>query len=736
MYVMLLIYLLAFFFGQNFVFSSFDLYKSIFGKFEADIHFQNENEFHISSHHRDISLSFISDYNHFVVACGKVSDGHQLLNSFETDFGKHNLQLIFTSSVKIGLACFKLMTSSSQEDKISLYVASPHIHWIHVPLPLKISSTLLHLLSQVLGNHSSSSFDYVSSSALEVEVGIGFHDKEELVHHSIRNFSHLIDTFSVDRMKQHAKSMEHRNSALFAQFYGILLTLSPTELNLSVSQLCTFDDLHITNRRRTFIIENMLFFHDSKLRSVCLYLLAMTLIEIATVTRVHLFHHPFLLNDLGTRAVQSTSSFRSSSKVYNDVGLTGDGIIIGVADTGLDRNSCYFSSSGYENVASSTYLSPLVDLLQRKVVSYVAYGDAEDDTGHGTHVCGTLAGSIEGVSSAYEGLATGSKLAFYDVGKTGDSYLKFPDLSTYVFTAAKAAGSTLHSNSWGSRMTTCNSWCAEVDGFMAENPDFLILFAAGNSGPDAGTISVPAMAKNPVCVGATNTGHNSGSSLNTLPSWSSRGPTLDGRFGVDILAPGSYLKSARAGSTCGAVAMYGTSMATPLAAGAAALIQQYFKDPKFWASHCRTMYAYCKPFSPSAAMTKAALLHSGVDIGGGYAWPGPEQGFGRIDLSTVLYYPGASEEFELFVSELTLRSYESVSMNVVVTSASRPLKATISWVDPANDAGSQKQLLHDIDLSVHGPDGNVWLGNGKDKADNVNTAEMVCLRVATNTRLQ
>eukprot|EP01042_Synura_sphagnicola_P001243 gene1243-1406_t len=489
------------------------------------------------------------------------------------------------------------------------------------------------------------------------------------------------------------------------------------------------------------------------------------------------------MNDFGSRLVQSSSSnYASFGKVYNSLGLTGKGVVVGVADTGLDRDHCFFSplstssslstsnrdtdravgstrflsldaggdgdgkgsrrreggggggEGGGEalqsNVADSTHYSPTVDLTQRKVVSYVAYADSVDDSGHGTHVCGSLAGSIYQGFHQYEGIAMESRIAFFDIGRAGDQYLRFPDLSQYVFAAAKAAGAVIHSNSWGTRLGSCNSWCTDVDEFMEANEDFLLVFAAGNSGPDEGTVAVPASAKNVVSVGSCGSGHSSASGPNVIPSWSSRGPTADGRFGVDILAPGSYLKSSKASAdygeaSCSMVAMYGTSMAAPMAAGAAALIHQYFVDASFWASYCRPAYMYCRSFQPSGVLTKAVLLHSGVDLGGAYRWPGPEQGFGRIALDTVLYVPGVSQSFDLYVTEYILRSYDTVSFEIRVTSLSRALKVTATWVDPPASATSEVQLIHDLDLEVVTATGVLYRGNGGRSADRANNVEMV-----------
>ena len=57
---------------------------------------------------------------------------------------------------------------------------------------------------------------------------------------------------------------------------------------------------------------------------------------------------------------------------------------------------------------------------------------------------------------------------------------------------------------------------------------------------------------------------------------------MDGRIKPDIVVPGESLYSAKghrhsSSETCDLVYKQGTSMATPVAAGAAALIRQYFE---------------------------------------------------------------------------------------------------------------------------------------------------------------
>ena len=295
---------------------------------------------------------------------------------------------------------------------------------------------------------------------------------------------------------------------------------------------------------------------------------------------------------------------------YTRMGLNGRGQIIGIADTGLDTTSCYFTTPtpGEKPLTKDG----TVQVSQRKVIQYVPYADSMDDeAGHGTHTCGILTRLPGKENNSHEEdgmIATDSKISFFDLGKVGTPYLLLPSEIEEVFTPAYESGARLHSNSWGSTGNIYSELSRQVDDYLQKKPDTLVIFPVGNQGL-SGTFTVgnPGTSKNAMIVGS----YTASNDLTDAPIdpavsyFSSIGPTYDGRIKPDILAPGHNIVSARASSvhdqataataakasTLGVCSQLeheksGTSTSVPSVAGAALLMRQYFMDPTQYASSC------------------------------------------------------------------------------------------------------------------------------------------------------
>lgn len=417
----------------------------------------------------------------------------------------------------------------------------------------------------------------------------------------------------------------------------------------------------------------------------------------------------FLLNQTTRWVVQSNVS--NSTPVW-DHGLTGLGEIVTLMDSGVDYNSCYFRENGNLPPGPS----------HRKIINYATFGGNVYDgcgTGHGTHVAGTIAGDQSYITGNTQnaGMAYEAQLTVQDVGADGflDCLLGFvnvPSSLTNAFTASYGLGARVHSNSWGSTSNSYDTYAVNVDQFMWNNPDFLVVFANGNSGPGAGTVGSPATAKNLVSVGATQQAPNQ----NTVASYSSRGPTSDGRFKPTVAAPGGdsngYIVSADNNSgnppspTCNTQGspFAGTSMATPAVAGMAALTRQYFRDG-FYPDGIVGGDAV----PVSAAAVKAVLVNSAIDAGAADI-PNNNEGFGRLLLDDGLYFGGDTRELRL-EQDPGLATGESRTFIYEVDSSSEALEVVLCWTDFPASQGAGVALVNDLDLRVTAPGGSVYLGN-------------------------
>jgi len=450
---------------------------------------------------------------------------------------------------------------------------------------------------------------------------------------------------------------------------------------------------------------------------------------------IALYHVPRVANDLARWVCQSGVS--NQCPIW-DRGIHGEGQIIGVGDTGVDADSCFFYDIS-QGLPDST-----VNTWQRKIIAYYDWtgGGGWDEDGHGTHVAGTLAGDNFANSEGYDtndGIAYRAKLVVQDVGRKEDlSSIPF-GLAGY-FQQAYDAGARIHSNSWGESWESgfdhsYNYHSQDVDEYMWRHRDFLIFFANGNDGPAKDTVSAPATAKDCVSVGACENPY-SGLSEDNVAESSSHGPTRDGRIKPTIVAPGYYLVSADSDGNissfnCGTRVMAGTSMACPAAAASAALVRQYFTEG-FYPSGARNP---ADAFQPSASLIKAVLINGAAVMSGSHTGgpiPSWGQGWGRIDLDNVLFFRG--ERRGLVVWDISPGLYTGRSDEYTVyASPAEPLRITLVWTDYPSSSAAQTNLVNDLDLVVISPAQTHYRGNNFSnglsqpggQADRLNVVECV-----------
>jgi hypothetical protein len=470
-----------------------------------------------------------------------------------------------------------------------------------------------------------------------------------------------------------------------------------------------------------------------------------------------------LVNDTTIWVGQSGVSGGQTTPVFAH-GIHGEGQVVGIIDTGIDADMCYFRDTALglppRNECNG---GTVVNAAERKVLAVDFLWTNEcaggitntewDTQGHGTHVAGTVAGDNFATPIGHDpgdGMAPGARLVMQDAGYLVDNCGDLPGIGCPVvdlnpiFQQAYTQGARLHTNSYGDNENAPvqNNYTAasqDVDEFMWNHKDFQIFFAAGNSGPGTATVGSPSTAKNVISVGAT--AH--GTSAETMAGFSSCGPTDDNRIKPDLTIPGASVISAGndgnvGTNNCGEATMSGTSMASPAAAGFGALARQYYADGYYPSGTATPADA----FPPTSALVKATLLNSAQNMTG-VAQPIPSncQGWGRILLDNALFFPGDARR--LWVKDDTTgfpagSSGETRTFSFTVASGSVPFKATVVWTDFPSTPAANPHINDDLDLEVAGPGGtfkgNVFSGGQSvtgGTADRRNTAEQVLLLTPT-----
>lgn len=451
------------------------------------------------------------------------------------------------------------------------------------------------------------------------------------------------------------------------------------------------------------------------------------------------------------------SGYESGTKVMNfaaawDAGFTGRGQIVSMADTGLD--------SGIANSIHQDFMGGVISGYPFGMFSK----SWADPMGHGTHVAGSVMGRGTASAGRLKGGAYEAQMVAEGMWSPMLKNLSVPSKLGDLFAKAFADGARIHTNSWGGAQTfgAYDNFAVQVDTWLWDNQDMLVLFAAGNSGSDknkdgridANSMASPGTSKNVMTVGASENRVSTGGiqvpisklraakdewaaepiyssyvsdNENGLAMFSSRGPTLDGRTKPDIVAPGTNILSVKSQQP-GASDLWGaynsdyawsggTSMATPLTAGAAAVARQVLVEKVGMKN-------------PSGAMMKAVMIHTAVDMFPGQYGevgaargqelltrrPNSDEGYGRVDMANIV----ALDNRTTLIDNRKGIAQGAEDVYEFSLPSGGSLYANLVWTDAPGSSNASQALVNDLDLVLIMPNGQTLSMN-----DHINNLEAI-----------
>ena len=230
------------------------------------------------------------------------------------------------------------------------------------------------------------------------------------------------------------------------------------------------------------------------------------------------------------------------------------------------------------------------------------------------------------------------------------------------------------------------------DYWMYGNEPYLDNTPRSNDG-DYDSIAGSALSKNILTVGAIEDlpwGYQNPEDI-LMSSFSSWGPTDDGRIKPDLVADGVALYSTDNISNDSYTIASGTSSSSPSAAGSLLLLQEYYKNLN-------------NDFMKASTL-KALAIHTTKEAGNS---PGPDYkyGWGLLDIKAAAELINHNQESSDNIQELTLNNNQNITVPIS-SLGQAPIKITIAWNDPAGTPTSPQynptssMLVNDLDIRLN-----------------------------------
>ena len=413
---------------------------------------------------------------------------------------------------------------------------------------------------------------------------------------------------------------------------------------------------------------------------------------------------PVYRSILNANAALTTGASKLQSGI-NGLNLEGKGIVFGVWDDGKARNH--------------------IELGNRIISS-----EGTSFQTHTTHVTGTLIAT--GINPAAKGMAPQANVSswYFDNDEAELAAQARTDQTTLLFSNHSYGQVTGWRRENGWKWSGDPGISADEDfyfGFYSDRakvideivylaPYSTIVWAAGNDRAETGDGTHPpdcnkgtgydciipdAVGKNIITVGAADKVLSySGPASVLMSSFSSWGPTDDGRIKPDLVGDGVNLFSLSAGGVNTYTTSSGTSMATPNVTGSLALLQELYS--KLHGGN-----------RMKAATLKALAIHSAKEAG---SFPGPDYsfGWGLLDVEAGAKILLHDDGITTSVQELTLVSGDRKEW-ILTPKANQKMTVTIAWTDPSGTPVADAldpldlMLVNDLDLKIIDEAGNETL---------------------------